>query len=183
MVAQVAAVVLPGVGAFADAAATLRELGLDRAILEAVERGAPFLGICLGMHLMFEGGLEHASDEGPVPGLGILPGVVGPLEAYTPEGQRVKIPHVGWNRIDETALAWEEEPLLAGIQPGEYFYFTHSFCAPESAYSLTHTTHATPFTSAVARDHRIYGVQFHPEKSSDPGARLLRNFVSLVKAQ
>lgn len=168
------ALVLPGVGAFADAMGTLEETGQANAIRQAVAGGTPFLGICLGMHLMFEGGEEHAEDV-PVKGLGILPGTVGRLPRLDAAGNAHKIPHVGWNTVD--AL---DEVLFAGIPQGSYFYFTHSFAAPDSAYTCGRTAHSVTFPSAVRRG-RAFGVQFHPEKSSDAGAKLLQNFVDLVK--
>lgn len=176
VVAAADAVVLPGVGAFADAAASLKALGLDAALREAVGDGKPFLGICLGMHLMFERGIEHAPEGGPLPaGLGLIPGTVGAMARTDAAGNSYKIPHVGWNSVK-----WESEnPLFAGIDPGEFFYFTHSFAVPESDATIARTTHATPFPCAVqVPGRRAWGVQFHPEKSSEAGARLLANFVT-----
>ncbi len=168
------AIVLPGVGAFADAMATLEETGQADAIREAVAAGVPFLGICLGMHLMFEGGEEHAEGS-PVRGLELLPGTVGRLPRLDAAGQPHKIPHVGWNTVEAA-----DEVLFADIPQGSYFYFTHSFAAPDSACTCGRTTHSVTFPSAVRRNH-AFGVQFHPEKSSDAGAKLLQNFVDLVK--
>lgn len=177
-VAAADAVVLPGVGAFADAAASLEALGLDAALREAVAAGKPFLGICLGMHLMFESGIEHAPEDGPLPcGLGLIPGTVGALARTDAAGAPYKIPHVGWNSVDPV----EDNPLFAGIAPGEFFYFTHSFAAPESDATIATTTHAASFPCAVqVPGHPAWGVQFHPEKSSDAGARLLANFVTIA---
>ena len=149
------AVVLPGVGAFADAMGTLRELGLAGAIKDAVGAGVPFLGICLGQHLMFEGGMEHAEGGRPTPGLGLVPGVV-------------------------DAMPKEVAPLFDGIGQGEHFYFTHSFVAPDGAYTVGKTTHSVTFPSVVRRG-SAFGVQFHPEKSSDAGARLIGNFVAFAR--
>ncbi len=177
-VAAADAVVLPGVGAFADAAASLAELGLVGALREAVEAGKPFLGICLGMHLMFEDGVEHALEGGPLPrGLGLIPGTVGALARTDAAGTAYKIPHVGWNSVE-----WDApNPLFAGIEAGEFFYFTHSFATPEGDATIATTTHAAPFPCAVQVPGRpAWGVQFHPEKSSDAGARLLANFVTVA---
>lgn len=177
-VAAADAVVLPGVGAFADAAASLEALGLDAALREAVAAGKPFLGICLGMHLMFESGIEHAPEGGPLPrGLGLVPGTVGALARTDAAGVPYKIPHVGWNSVEPVG----GNPLFAGIASGEFFYFTHSFAAPESDATIATTTHAAPFPCAVQVPGRpAWGVQFHPEKSSDAGARLLANFVTIA---
>lgn len=177
-VAAADAVVLPGVGAFADAAASMKELGLDAAVRKVVEDGKPFLGICLGMHLMFEDGIEHAPENGPLPtGLGLIPGTVGAMVRTDAAGASYKIPHVGWNSVE-----WDREnPLFRGISSGEFFYFTHSFVAPESDATIASTTHAVPFPCAVQVPGRLaWGVQFHPEKSSDAGARMLANFVTIA---
>ena len=220
-IAAADAVVLPGVGAFADAAATMAELGQVDAIRAAVESGAPFLGICRGMHLMFEAGEEHAVPGAPLPaGLGLIPGVVGALPREDEAGRAHKIPHVGWNSAEygladgsdglgrahqassaatgtaqwavpqsEDCLSdWacpspsEPNPLFAGIPEGEHFYFTHSFAVPDGPATIARTVHARPFACAVQVPGRAaWGVQFHPEKSSDAGAALLRNFVRLAK--
>lgn len=172
-------VVLPGVGAFADAAATMAELGQMAAVRAAVDAGAPFLGICLGMHLMFEAGEEHAVPGAPLPaGLGLIPGVAGALPREDEAGRAYKIPHVGWNSVEYG----EPNPLFAGIPEGEHFYFTHSFAVPDGPATIARTVHARPFTCAVQAPGRAaWGVQFHPEKSSDAGAALLRNFVRLAE--
>ena len=176
------AVVLPGVGAFSDAAATLEELGLAAALKEACAAGVPFLGICLGMHLMFAGGEEHASAEAPAPGLGLLPGVVGRVPAIDDAGRVFKVPHVGWNSVE---LAPDASPsaraLFEGVRDGEFFYFTHSFQAPQTPGTVARTCHAQWVPSAVAVPGKPqFGVQFHPEKSSDAGAQLLANFVRIA---
>lgn len=173
------AVVLPGVGAFADAAASLDALGQREAVLQAVQAGAPFLGICLGMHLMFEEGAEHAPEKGPLPrGLGLIPGRVDALPRTDTEGRAYKVPHVGWNSVE----FGEPSALFRAIAPSEFFYFTHSFVAPPSPATIAETTHSITFPCAVQVPGRpVFGVQFHPEKSSDAGARLLANFVDLAQ--
>lgn len=172
-------IVLPGVGAFADAAHTMERLGQTEAIRAAIERGVPFLGICLGLHLLFSDGIEGAAAGLPAEGLGIVPGVVNKMPNRDAEGTYYKVPHVGWNSI-EFVEGRESCPLLAGIKPGEYFYFTHSYIAPANPYAVTTTTHAVTFPSTIALDDRVFGVQFHPEKSSDAGARVLKNFLDIV---
>lgn len=170
-------VVLPGVGAFADAMATMDALGQTEAVRDAVRAGKPFLGICLGMHLLFEAGTESA-DGTAVAGLGLIPGTVDRLPRTGDAGVLCKVPHVGWNTVEPAA----DDPLFEGLAPQPYFYFTHSFCAPESACSIARTTHSIRFPSAVRIGARAYGVQFHPEKSSDTGMQLLRNFVAIASA-
>jgi imidazole glycerol-phosphate synthase subunit HisH len=158
-------IVVPGVGNFA-ATATLEgawTAAIERAILSRV----PLFGICLGMQWLFEG-----SDEAPgVAGLGAVPGVCARLPA------RVKVPHVGWNSLD----APRPSVLLDGIRPGSQVYFTHSFAAPVTAESIATCEHGAEFAAAVEKD-RIFGVQFHPEKSSEAGLRILRNFAALTRS-
>ena len=192
-IAKADAIVLPGVGAFADAAATMCELGQMEAIRDRVRAGVPFLGICLGEHLMFEHGVEGAPEGNPACGLGLLPGTVVAMPRCDAQGKAFKVPHVGWNTIEMPSCnggvtvppCGEGEltfacPLFDGIAPGEYFYFTHSFIAPTGSHTIAETTHSTRFTSAVQYGDRAFGVQFHPEKSSDAGARVLTNFVAIA---
>ena len=189
-IAAARAIVLPGVGAFADAMESLRELGLSELLVERIDAGVPFLGICLGLQLLYEQGEEGAPEGETVPGLGVLPGVSRALPRIDALGNRYKIPHVGWNSVEfagalETAPGSDEPasqcPLFAGIPEGEHFYFTHSFVAPASPYTVATTTHSITFPSAAQKGETCFGVQFHPEKSSDAGMRVLRNFVDIVE--
>lgn len=183
VIARADGIVLPGVGAFADASATMIELGQLDAIRARIAEGAPFLGICLGMHLLFEEGTEGAPEEDDeesshnARGLAVLPGVVCRMPRVDAEGNAYKIPHVGWNTV---ALS-EDCPLFDGIPSGEYFYFTHSYIAPTGPFVVGGTAHSVAFSSAVQYGERCFGVQFHPEKSSDAGAAVLRNFVRIVE--
>lgn len=183
VIARAEGIVLPGVGAFADASATMIELGQLDAIRARIAEGAPFLGICLGMHLLFEEGMEGAPVEDDeesshnARGLAVLPGVVCRMPRVDAEGNAYKIPHVGWNTV---ALS-EDCPLFDGIPSGEYFYFTHSYIAPTGPFVVGETAHSVAFPSAVQYGERCFGVQFHPEKSSDAGAAVLRNFVRIVE--
>lgn len=183
VIARAEGIVLPGVGAFADASATMIELGQLDAIRARIAEGAPFLGICLGMHLLFEEGTEGAPEEDDeesshnARGLAVLPGVVCRMPRVDAEGNAYKIPHVGWNTV---ALS-EDCPLFDGILSGEYFYFTHSYIAPTGPFVVGETAHSVAFPSAVQYGDRCFGVQFHPEKSSDAGAAVLRNFVRIVE--
>jgi glutamine amidotransferase len=159
--------IVPGVGNFA-ATAVLEGPWRD-AIAGAVRRGTPLLGICVGMQWLFEG-----SDEAPgVRGLGVLPGRIQRLEGNAE--QRLKIPHVGWNALEFT----KPTRLLAGLDSGAQVYFTHSFAAPVTAACAAATTHANTFASAV-EEGNVFGVQFHPEKSSDAGLQILKNFLAIV---
>lgn len=179
-IARAAAVVVPGVGAFEDAMAYLRESGEDEAILSSAARGVPFLGICLGLHLLFERGDERTVPHDPTDvwaeGLGILPGSVTRLD-----GSRLKVPHVGWDQIHLTAHG-RACPLLAGVAEGANVYFTHSYALSDDvdpAIVTTRTHYTRSFPSGVWKDN-VFGVQFHPEKSSGTGLCMLRNFVSIV---
>lgn len=164
------AVILPGVGAFGDAMASLRTTGLDAVVAEAAANAKPLLGICLGMQLLFARSEEHGEHTG----LGLLPGRVVRFQGGT-----YKVPHMGWNR-----LRWEqpESPLFAGLDEG-HVYFVHSFHAlPERASDLLATTEygGGPVTAIVGRGN-VFGMQFHPEKSGELGMRLLDNFLKLAQ--
>lgn len=180
--ADAGGIVLPGVGAFNDAMCSLEELGLDDALRKAMRSDVPFLGICLGMHVLFEGGMEHAPGGVPRAGLGVLPGVVRalPAEGLGEDGSKCafKLPHVGWNSVDFASGEDCALPLFDGIASGERFYFTHSFASPASPFTVCETVHSVAFPSAV-RKGNVWGVQFHPEKSSSAGEKLLSNFVAL----
>jgi len=159
-------VILPGVGAFPRAMERIRELGLDELIAERRGEGVPILGICLGLQLLF----ESSTELGGAGGLGLLDGPVAELEA---EG--LKVPHIGWE-----AVRWEQESRLAeGIPSETPFYFVHSFAPRSSAEELLGTAvYGARFACAAERDN-VFGVQFHPEKSSSAGLRLLSNFAGI----
>jgi glutamine amidotransferase len=162
-------VIVPGVGNFA--ATTRLDDEWRSEILESVRRGVPLLGVCVGMQWLFEG-----SEEAPgVCGLGLLPGHC--VRLRSDDRLRLKVPHVGWNSLETP----RSSRLLAGLAHGSQVYFTHSFAAPVTSDAVAVTTHTSPFASAVERDH-VFGVQFHPEKSSDAGLRILRNFIDVVEA-
>ncbi len=163
--------VVPGVGAAAPAMAELRDRGMVAPILAWIAAGRPFLGICLGLQLLFE-----SSDEDGAETLGVLPGRTRRLE------RAPTLPHIGWNQ----AVRTREHPLFAGIAPGADFYFVHSYAgelaAPAASAALATTEHGAAFTSAVSTG-SLAGVQFHPERSGSDGLRLLGNYVGLVRSQ
>jgi glutamine amidotransferase len=159
-------IVLPGVGHFA-ATNYLDATGLTPAIRAAIARGIPFLGICVGMQWLYAGSSE-APDQ---PGLTHFPEPC----ARFPEGHE-KVPHVGWNSLEVRT----DSRLLAGVQPGEFVYFTHSYKAPVTADTAAITQYIEPFASAVERGN-VMGVQFHPEKSGETGLKILRNFLEVGK--
>ena len=176
VIAAADALVLPGVGSFGDAAAYLRESGQREALLAALDRDVPFLGICLGLQLLFERGSE--TDDGSwAQGLGVMAGSATRLES-----SRLKVPHVGWDQLDLTPLG-RACPLFSGVAEGAHVYFTHSYALADDvpAELVTARTHYTrSFASAAWDGANTYGVQFHPEKSSAVGLQILRNFVRLT---
>ena len=161
-------VIVPGVGNFAATAALV---GRWRdAIGDLVRGGTPLFGICLGMQWLFEG-----SDEAPdVPGLGVLAGRVARLKGDAE--QRLKIPHVGWNALEFRGPA----RILAGLEPDAHVYFTHSYAAPVTDACVAAATHAETFAAVVERGN-VFGVQFHPEKSSEAGLQIVRNFLETAR--
>jgi len=170
VVAAAGRVVFPGQGAMPDCMRELDARGLRPAVLAAA-RDKPFLGICIGLQMLF----TH-SEEGDVPGLGVFSGEVRRFpdaRMVDRDGRRLKVPHMGWNRVRQASHA-----LWAGIADGARFYFVHSFCVHPADPALVTGTceYGVPFTCAVGRDN-IFAVQFHPEKSARDGLHLLRNFV------
>jgi imidazole glycerol-phosphate synthase subunit HisH len=153
-------VILPGVGAAAPAMQRLQSLGLVE-LLRALRQ--PLLGVCVGMQILFE-----RSEEGDVACLGLLPGTVRRL----PPSPGVRVPHMGWNRLDPL----RESRLLDGIDAGAWVYYVHSFAAPLTDDCIASSSHGAPFAAVVQRGH-VSGAQFHPERSAEAGARLLENFI------
>ena len=163
------AVVLPGVGAFGDAVKNLKELELYDVIKEIISSDTPFLGICIGLQVLFEFGTEGGKNKG----LGIFKGIVKKI----PKG--VKIPHMGWNRLK---ILNKKSKLLEGIEDGESFYFVHSYLAEcEDKSIISSTTDYGVDIAASVEYKSAYGVQFHPEKSSTCGLQILSNFVNIAK--
>jgi glutamine amidotransferase len=159
-------IVVPGVGNFGATAALAG--GWMNAIRDAIGRGVPLLGICLGLQWLFDG-----SDEAPeVPGLGVIPGRCTRL----PQAAGLKVPHVGWNSLHRPHAS----RLLEGVAEASQVYFTHSYAAPVTPEAAAVCEHGVEFAAAVQRD-RIFGVQFHPEKSSEAGIRILTNFVTVAR--
>ncbi|MBN2453554.1 MAG: imidazole glycerol phosphate synthase subunit HisH [Candidatus Omnitrophica bacterium] len=170
--ARCGGIVFPGVGAFGDAMKELKRRGLERPIREAIASGKPFLGLCLGMQLLFE-----RSDEAPgVKGLSVFSGEV--KRFAFPKGG-YKVPHMGWNSIEPVSSRGAH--ILKGVPDGSYMYFVHSYYVkPKDKKSvLTMTGYGIDFASGIRRDN-VYGFQFHPEKSQGLGLKILKNFVGLI---
>ena len=168
-------IVLPGVGAFRPAMEQLRKAGMEAVVRERVAAGVPFLGVCVGLQLLF----DESEEDGLHEGLGLLRGRIVRFKGADAQGQRLKVPQIGWNQV-----AWQQaDPLLEGIADRSYFYFVHSFYAAvhDPADALGLAEYGERF-AAVVRHGNVWGVQFHPEKSQNAGLRLLKNFATLRPA-
>ena len=164
-------IVLPGVGAFGDARAKLDATGLVPVLLEEAEK-KPFLGICLGMQLLFDRSLEY----GEHPGLGLVPGEVADLREDLSD-KTLKVPHMGWNSLE---FQKKDDPLLRDVSDGEYVYYVHSFYARRCAESTSAVSrYGNVAVTGVVRQGNVWGTQFHPEKSGDTGLRILKAFGEL----
>ena len=159
-------VILPGVGAFGDAAAKLRETGLDDVVKDAAAAGVPVMGICLGMQLLLDKSFEFGEHQG----LGLIPGEVRPISEVIPADY--KIPHIGWNALTLT----RPHPIFQTVKPGDCVYFVHSYYGAKCDAAVVATAeYGAPLTAAVARGN-VCGCQFHPEKSGDVGLGILKSF-------
>ena len=163
-------ILLPGVGAFGDAAEKLRQSGLDRVVVEQAKRGKPLLGICLGMQLLFDKGFEYGEHEG----LGLIPGEIRPIADVIPSD--LKIPQIGWNALH---FGKEKSPLFRYLKEGDFVYFVHSYYGARCDESVIATTeYGAELTAAVGRGN-VFGCQFHPEKSGNVGLNILRAFCEM----
>ena len=163
-------IILPGVGAFGDAAEKLRNSGLGDVVVDEAKKGKPVMGICLGMQLLFEKSFEYGEHEG----LGLLHGSVVPMKGVIPED--LKIPHIGWNALDFTSKV---SKLFRFIKNGDFVYFVHSYFATDCDEDvIAYTEYGANLCAAVERGN-VFGCQFHPEKSGDVGLEILRGFCEL----
>ena len=169
VIAEADHIILPGVGAFEDAARKLRESGMADVVRKEAAAGKPVLGICLGMQLMFDKGYEYGEHEG----LGLIHGNVRPISDVIPADY--KIPHIGWNALKFT----QESPLFRYINEGDYVYFVHSYYAADCDESVLATTEYGAELTAAAASGSVYGCQFHPEKSGAVGMKILKAFIEL----
>ena len=163
-------IILPGVGAFADAAAKLRATGLDQVLMEKAAKGKPVMGICLGMQMLFEESHEYGIHKG----LGLIPGRVVPMEGYVPAD--LKIPHIGWNPL--ILKGEQKHPLLRYVNEGDCVYFVHSYFATDTDAVIATAEYGRELTAAVAHGN-VMGCQFHPEKSGAVGLSILKAFCEL----
>ena len=162
-------IILPGVGAFEDAAKKLQATGLAPLLKELAAQGKPLMGICLGMQMLFEKSFEYGEHEG----LGLIPGAVRPIADVIPAG--LKIPHIGWNALQFK----KDSPLFSGIREGDCVYFVHSYYAADcDDFVIATAEYGVPLTAAVAKGN-VYGCQFHPEKSGAVGLSILKAFAQL----
>ena len=161
--------ILPGVGAFGDAAKKLFDSGLDKVILEEVAKGKPLMGICLGMQLLFERSYEYGENQG----LGLIKGNIVSMENKIPSN--LSIPHIGWNGLNLK----KESPIFKYLKDGDFVYFVHTYYGVDCDESITATVdYGIPITASVQKDN-VYGCQFHPEKSGDVGLSILKAFCEL----
>ena len=166
-------ILLPGVGAFEDAARKLRQAGLDQALIRLARQGKPLMGICLGMQLLFDKSFEYGEHAG----LGLIPGEVVPMAGVIPA--HYKIPHIGWNALHIK----REHPLFKYVQPGQCVYFVHSYYAARCEGAVLATAEYGPELTAAVAHKNVYGCQFHPEKSGPVGLSILKAFLETQEGQ
>lgn len=162
-------IILPGVGAFGDAAEKLRSTGLDKVVIEQAKLGKPVMGICLGMQLLFDKSFEYGVHDG----LGLIKGEIRPIKEVIPDG--LKIPHIGWN-----ALSFKKNsPIFKYLKDGDFVYFVHSFYGENCSDSVIATAEYGAELTAAVQSGNVYGCQFHPEKSGEVGLNILRAFCEI----
>ena len=161
--------ILPGVGAFEDAAKKLRESGLDEVIKEQTAKGVPLMGICLGMQMLFEKSYEYGEHEG----LGLIKGSVVPMKGVIPDG--LKIPHIGWNALKKQG----DSPIFKYIEDGECVYFVHSYYGVTDEKNIIAKAEYGAYLTAAVADGNVFGCQFHPEKSGETGLKILKAFCEI----
>ena len=169
-------IILPGVGAFRDAIGNLEKYGLKETLISEAKKGKPFLGICLGMQMLFEKSYEYGEYEG----LGLINGTVEEIKKYIPENSDLKIPHMGWNSLIINER-FKDDKILKDVDNNEYVYYVHSYFAKTDTKNIvTYSEYGTKIPGIV-KNENVYGMQFHPEKSGDIGLKLLKNWGELIK--
>ncbi len=176
-IVQADKIILPGVGAFEDAMAKLKDTGLVNLLVDQTAMGKPLLGICLGMQLLFEESHEYGHHKG----LGLIKGTIASIREDLNEKNgnqmKLKVPHIGWNRLD-TKAGFEKDPILRYLNPGEYVYYVHSYYARNCVENTIASSNYDIEISGIVRNENVYGMQFHPEKSGRTGLGLLKAFAS-----
>ena len=170
-------IILPGVGAFRDAIGNLEKYGLKETLINEAKKGKPFLGICLGMQMLFEKSYEYGEYEG----LGLIDGTVEEIKKYISENSNLlKIPHMGWNSLIINER-FKDDKILKDVDNNEYVYYVHSYFAKTDMKNIvTYSEYGTKIPGIV-KNENVYGMQFHPEKSGDTGLKLLKNWGELIK--
>ena len=169
-------IILPGVGAFRDAIGNLEKYGLKETLISEAKKGKPFLGICLGMQMLFEKSYEYGEYEG----LGLINGTVEEIKKYIPKNSDLKIPHMGWNSLIINER-FKDDKILKDVDNNEYVYYVHSYFAKTDMKNIvTYSEYGTKIPGIV-KNENVYGMQFHPEKSGDTGLKLLKNWGELIK--
>ena len=169
-------IILPGGGAFRDAIGNLEKYGLKETLISEAKKGKPFLGICLGMQMLFEKSYEYGEYEG----LGLINGTVEEIKKYIPENSDLKIPHMGWNSLIINER-FKDDKILKDIDNNEYVYYVHSYFAKTDMKNIVAYSEYGTKISGIVKNENVYGMQFHPEKSGDTGLKLLKNWGELIK--
>jgi len=169
-------IILPGVGAFRDAIGNLEKYGLKEILINEAKNGKPFLGICLGMQMLFEKSYEYGEYEG----LGLINGIVEEIKKYIPENSDLKIPHMGWNSLIIND-SFKDDKILKDVNDNEYVYYVHSYFAKTDMKNIVAYSEYGTKIPGIVKNENVYGMQFHPEKSGDTGLKLLKNWGELIK--
>ena len=169
-------IILPGVGAFRDAIGNLEKYGLKETLISEAKKGKPFLGICLGMQMLFEKSYEYGEYEG----LGLINGTVEEIKKYIPENSDLKIPHMGWNSLIINER-FKDDKILKDVDNNEYVYYVHSYFAKTDMKNIVAYSEYGTKIPGIVKNENVYGMQFHPEKSGDTGLKLLKNWGELIK--
>ena len=169
-------IILPGVGAFRDAVSNLEKYGLKDILIDEAKNGKPFLGICLGMQMLFEKSYEYGEFEG----LGLINGSVEEIKKYIPENSDLKIPHMGWNSLIINER-FKDDKILKDVDNNEYVYYVHSYFAKTDMKNIVAYSEYGTKIPGIVKNENVYGMQFHPEKSGDTGLKLLKNWGELIK--
>ena len=169
-------IILPGVGAFRDAIGNLEKYGLKEILINEAKNGKPFLGICLGMQMLFEKSYEYGEYEG----LGLINGTVEEIKKYISENSNLKIPHMGWNSLIINER-FKDDKILKDVDNNEYVYYVHSYFAKTDTKNIVAYSEYGTKIPGIVKNENVYGMQFHPEKSGDTGLKLLKNWGELIK--